>query len=44
MDKKIRDNIFINEVEPATELDDKKIDDQMIDTSECVECDEEAQG
>jgi len=44
MDKKIRDNIFVNEVEPATELDDKKIDEQMIDLSEVEESDEEAQG
>ena len=37
-------NIFEHEVEPATEMDDKKLDAQMIDTSEVEECYEEAQG
>lgn len=42
--KRKNDNIFMDDVEPATTVDDLKADSKTIDTSECVECDEEAQG
>lgn len=42
--KKPTKGIFENEVEPATQMDDLKADAKLIDTSECVESDEEAQG
>lgn len=42
--KRKNDNIFMDDVEPATPIDDLKADSKTIDTSECVECEEEAQG
>lgn len=41
---KDKDNIFMNDVEPATPIDDRKADCMTIDTTECVESDEEARG
>lgn len=41
---KDKDNIFMDDVEPATTVDDRKADSKTIDTTECVECDEEARG
>lgn len=40
----MKDNIFMDDVEPATPIDDRKADCMTIDTTECVESDEEAQG
>lgn len=41
---KDKDNIFMDDVEPATPIDDRKADCMTIDTTECMESDEEAQG
>lgn len=41
---KDKDNIFMDEVEPAKPQDDINADKAMIDLSEVEECDEEAQG
>lgn len=41
---KKNDNIFIDDVNPATPLDELEIDRRTIDTSEAFDTGEEAQG